>query len=421
MSGASAAATDRLTPQPWMTAPATRAVMDALTRDGAQARFVGGCVRDACLGRVVKDIDIATDAPPERVMQLLKAAQIQAVPTGIEHGTVTAVSDHRPHEITTLRRDVSTDGRRAVVAFTDDWREDAARRDFTFNAMSCDADGALYDYFGGRADLAVGRVRFVGDAETRLREDVLRLLRFFRFNAHYGRPPLDAEGLDACTRLASLLPTLSGERLAQETLRLLAAPNPVAIVALMAERGVLAAYLPEARRIAALKALVTIEGITLGADPVRRLAALIEGGAGAAQAVAERLRLSVAQRDRLVALAPPASLSPELPEKERRRGFNRMDDDLRADRVLVAWAIATASADGMLDRRATEAWQALFAEARAWQRRVLPIKGRDALALGAKPGPALGALLDDVEQWWEAGDFAADRDACLAELKKRLQ
>lgn len=414
-------ATDRLTPQPWMTAPATRSVIDALTRDGAEARFVGGCVRDACLGRAVKDIDIATDAPPERVMQLLKAAAIHAVPTGIDHGTVTAVSDHRPHEITTLRRDVSTDGRRATVAFTDDWRQDAARRDFTFNAMSCTLDGVLYDYFGGRADLAAGRVRFVGDAETRIREDVLRLLRFFRFNAHYGRPPIDEAGLDACTRLASLLPTLSGERLAQETLRLLAAPGPVAILSLMAERGILAAYLPEANRVAMLKALATIEGITLGADPVRRLAALIAGGAAAAGAVAERLRLSTAHRERLVALASPATLSPEMSGKERRRAFNRIDDALRVDLVLVAWAAATAAADGQLDRRATEDWRALFAEAQAWRRRELPVKGRDALALGASPGPALGAALDGLAAWWEAGDFTAGREECLAELKKRLQ
>jgi poly(A) polymerase len=412
---------DRLTPQDWMTAPATLAVLRALTEGGAAARFVGGCVRDACIGRAVKDIDIATDARPERVMELLKAAGIHAVPTGIEHGTVTAVSDHRPHEITTLRRDVTTDGRRAVVAFTDDWRADAARRDFTFNAMSCTADGTLFDYFDGRADLAVGRVRFVGDAETRIREDVLRLLRFFRFNAHYGRPPLDAEGLAACERLAPMLPGLSGERLAQETLRLLGAPNPVAIVTLMAERGILAAYLAEARRIAVLQALVTIEGITQGADPVRRLAALLDGGAAAALAVAERLRLSVAQRERLVTLAAPVNnLTPDLSLAERGRTFNRMDDALRADLVLVGWATASAAAEGRLSRRDTEGWRELLGQARAWQRRVLPVKGRDALALGAAPGPALGALLDALEAWWEAGDFAADREQCLAELRRRL-
>ncbi|MBL8706830.1 MAG: CCA tRNA nucleotidyltransferase [Rhodospirillales bacterium] len=416
------AATERLTPQPWMTAPATLAVLRALAGGGAAARFVGGCVRDACIGRAVKDIDIATDARPERVMELLKAAGIHAVPTGIEHGTVTAVSDHRPYEITTLRRDVSTDGRRAVVAFTDDWREDAARRDFTFNAMSCTADGQLFDYFDGRADLAAGRVRFVGDAETRIREDVLRLLRFFRFNAHYGRPPLDPDGLAACVRLAPMLPGLSGERLAQETLRLLGAPNPVAIVALMAERGIVAAYLAEARRIAVLQALVTIEGITLGADPVRRLAALLEGGTTAALAAAERLRLSIAQRERLVALAAPvAALTPDLAPADRRRAFNRLDDALRADLVLLGWAMASAGAGGRLSRQDTEGWQELLEQARAWQRRTMPVKGRDALALGAAPGPALGALLDELEAWWEAGDFAADRDRCLAELKRRLQ
>jgi len=413
---------DRLTPQDWMTAPATLAVLRALTAGGAAARFVGGCVRDACIGRAVKDIDIATDARPDRVMELLRAAGIHAVPTGIEHGTVTAVSDHRPHEITTLRQDVATDGRRAVVAFTDDWRTDAGRRDFTFNAMSCTADGQLFDYFGGRADLAVGRVRFVGDAETRIREDVLRLLRFFRFNAHYGRPPLDEAGLDACARLASLLPSLSGERLAQETLRLLAAPNPVAIVTLMAEHGVLAAYLPEARRIAVLQALVTIEGITLGADPVRRLAVLLDGGADAARAVAGRLRLSTAQRDRIVAVASVAyALTPDLSQKERRRAFNALDDERRTDLVLGGWAAATARADGRLSRQESEAWRELLGEARAWQHLDLPVKGRDALALGLAPGPRIGEAMDALAAWWEAGDFAADREACLAELKKRLQ
>lgn len=413
---------DRLTPQDWMTAPATLRVLRALAAGGAAARFVGGCVRDACIGRAVKDIDIATDARPERVMELLRAADIHAVPTGIEHGTVTAVSDHRPHEITTLRQDVSTDGRRAVVAFTDDWRADAARRDFTFNAMSCTADGQLFDYFDGRADLAVGRVRFVGDAETRIREDVLRLLRFFRFNAHYGRPPLDPDGLAACERLAPMLPGLSGERLAQETLRLLAAPNPVAIVALMAERGILAAYLAEARRIAVLQALVTIEGITLGADPVRRLAVLLDGGVDAARAVAGRLRLSTAQRDRIVAVASVKhALTPDMPQQERRRAFNALDDERRTDLVLGGWASATARADGRLTRQESEAWQELLGQARAWQHLELPVKGRDALTLGLAPGPRVGEVMDAMALWWEAGDFAADRDQCLAELKRRLQ
>ncbi|MCC7048192.1 MAG: CCA tRNA nucleotidyltransferase [Alphaproteobacteria bacterium] len=405
-----------------MTTPATRAVLDAIAAGGAEVRFVGGCVRDACIGRPVKDIDIATPEPPALVMERLKAAGIHAVPTGIAHGTVTAVSEHRPYEITTLRRDVETDGRRAVVAFTDDWRQDAARRDFTFNAMSCAPDGRLYDYFGGRADLAAGRVRFVGDAETRIREDVLRLLRFFRFHAHYGKPPPDADALAACTRLASLLPGLSGERLAQETLRLLAAAEPASVLVLMDERGILKAYLAEATRIDMLRALVTIEGISEGTDAIRRLAAMIEGGRPAALAVAERLRLSVAQRDRLAALAAPsAGLSPELSAKARRAAFNRIADGLRSELVLLAWAAATAAKQGQLTRREAEDWRALFDEASAWCRRDLPVKGRDVLALGVPAGPRVGELIDALTAWWEAGDFAAGRAACLAELRRRVE
>lgn len=411
----------RLEPQPWMTAPETRAVVDALAAGGAEVRFVGGCVRDASLGRPVKDIDIATPEPPETVMGRLMQAKIHAVPTGIAHGTVTAVSGRRPYEITTLRRDVETDGRRAVVAFTGDWRADAARRDFTFNAMSCAPDGTLYDYFGGRADLAAGRVRFVGDAETRIREDVLRLLRFFRFYAHYGRPPPDPAGLDACKRLAHLLPTLSGERLAQETLRLLEAPEPASVLAQMRETGVLQAYLPEARRIEVLRALVTIEGISEGADAIRRLAALIAGAAAAALAVAERLRLSVVQRDRLALLAaPPVALSLDLSAKARRIALNRLDDAPRRDAVLLAWAQATAVANGALTRREAEDWRAMLEEAKAWKRRELPVKGRDLLALGVPSGPRVGEIIDQLTAWWEEGGLAADRAACLAELKRRL-
>jgi len=200
---------DRLAPQPWMTAPETRAVVAALTADGTEVRFVGGCVRDALLGRPVKDVDIATPDRPQRVMELLARAGIRAIPTGIEHGTVTAVVGRTPFEITTLRRDVETYGRRAKVAFTDDWTADAARRDFTINALSCTPDGRLYDPFGGLADLRAGRVRFVGDPEARIREDVLRLLRFFRFYAHYGAAPPDPAALAACRALAPLLPGLA--------------------------------------------------------------------------------------------------------------------------------------------------------------------------------------------------------------------
>jgi len=403
-----------------MTAPATAAVLRALAAGGAEVRFVGGCVRDACLGRPVKDIDLGTQETPDVVLQRLKDAEIHAVPTGIGHGTVTAVVEHRPFEITTLRRDVSTDGRRAVVAFTKDWREDAARRDFTFNAMSCAPDGTLHDYFGGRADLDAGRVRFVGDAETRIREDVLRLLRFFRFNAHYGRGAPDAAGLAACRKLAPLLPTLSGERLQQETLRLLEAADPLPVLDLMREAGVLAAYLAEAKRLDRLRALMGIEASAkVPADPVRRLAALLEGGEAAALAVGGRLRLSNEARDRLALMAdPPVPLTPALMGADRRRAFNWLDETARRDSLLLAWA--EAASKGPLPQSAAGSWTAFFADADAWKRRELPVRGRDALALGVKPGPRVGELIDAVQAWWEAGDFKATREECLAELKRRL-
>ena len=390
---------------------ATRAVLSALGAGGAEPRFVGGCVRDAAIGRKVKDIDLGTPEPPATVMRRLKDAGIHAVATGIEHGTITAVVEHRPFEITTLRRDVSTDGRRAVVAFTRDWREDAARRDFTFNAMSCAPDGTLFDYFGGLDDLKRGRVRFVGDAEARIREDVLRLLRFFRFNAHYGRGAPDADGLAACRKLAPLLPTLSGERLRQETLRLLEARDPMPVLALMQEAGVIAAYLAEAERLDRLKALVAVEP---RADAIRRLAALIDGSRAAALAVGERLRLSNDARDRLALLAePPVKLEPALTGMERRRAFNRLDDAARGDLVLLAWA-------GAAPKGAAAAWKKLLKEASAWKKRELPVKGRDALKLGVKPGPRVGELIAALEAWWEEGGLKASRAACLRELKRRI-
>ena len=252
------AAIRRIEPTSWMIADATRAVMKALAADGGEARFVGGCVRDSILDRPVGDIDIATHEPPQRVIELLTAAGIKALPTGIAHGTVTAVVDTEHFEITTLRLDLKTDGRRAEVAFTSDWSEDAARRDLTINALSMTEDGDIHDPFGGLDDLAARRVRFVGDAETRITEDVLRLLRFFRFFGSYGRPPADADALAAAAKLAHLLPTLSGERVWSELRRLLCGPDPAALFQLMADHGVLDPLLPGTPWIARLAALIEV-------------------------------------------------------------------------------------------------------------------------------------------------------------------
>ena len=407
--------TGRLAPQPWMTAAETRAVLDALTAEGGEVRFVGGCVRDAVLGRPVGDVDIATHDPPERVIALLERAGLKAVPTGIAHGTVTAVVGGKHFEITTLRRDVETFGRRARVEFTDDWAADAARRDLTMNALFCGPDGALYDPFGGLADLRAGRVRFVGDAAARIREDVLRLLRFFRFHAHYGRPPPDPEALAAAKALAPLLPTLSGERVCGETFKLLRAPDPASVFELMAGEGVLAHFLPEAANLARLGALVAIEAAVAGPDALRRLAALLDGTHASAAAVATRLRLSNRERNRLVGLAAAPLLSPGLDPAARRRLRYRLGAERFHDLALLAWAEKRGQSP--FPAADADAWRGLLAAA-DWTPPDFPVKGKDAVRLGVPIGPAVGRLVAAVEAWWVAEDFRPDRKACLQKLRE---
>jgi poly(A) polymerase len=402
-----------LPPQPWMTAPATQVVVAALTQDGGQARFVGGCVRDALLGRPVKDIDLATPDPPEAVMRRLEAAGIKVIPTGVAHGTVTAVIEGQHFEITTLRHDVETFGRHARVAFTDDWDADAARRDFTINALSADPDGTLHDPFGGLADLAAGRVRFVGDAETRIREDVLRLLRFFRFHAWYGKGEPDAPSLDACRRLAPLLPALSGERIAGEIKRLLLAPDPASIVELMREAGALAPILPQLVDVTRLRLLVLIEDDLGDRDAVRRLAALLPPSVEAARAVVERMRLSNAERHRLILLAePPLAVRDLRDARARRRALHRLGAARFRDFVLLDWAAEPGEAPHH---------RALLADAASWTPVTFPVKGRDALRLGVPKGPAVSRVLAAVERWWEDGDYRATREECLDKLKELVR
>lgn len=404
---------DRLAAQPWMQEAATRDVLAALTAEGDPARFVGGCVRDALLGRPVADIDIATPAPPDRVLALLARAGIRALPTGIAHGTVTALADRRHFEITTLRHDVSTDGRRAVVAFTADWAADAARRDFTINALFCDAEGRVYDHVGGLADLEARRVRFVGDARTRIREDVLRLLRFFRFYAQLGAPPPDAAALAAAGELAPLLPLLSGERVRAELLRLLASPDPAAVLRLMQAHGVLAHLLPPGLDLDRLAGLVAVEErlrprLASAVDPLRRLAALLHDGAAAA-ALGDRLRLSNQERARLAAMVEAPPLDPALDLRARRRLAYRLGTAPFIDAVLLAWAAAGGEAAG---------WLELLELAATWRPPILPVSGRDVAARGVARGPRVGLLLRALEGWWIDGDFAADRPACLARLRE---
>jgi len=389
----------RLDPQDWITAPETQAVMAALTAKGATVRFVGGCVRDAVAERAVVDIDIATPDAPEAVMVLLKAAHIKAVPTGIAHGTITAVTGGKGFEITTLRRDVETDGRRAVVAYTDDWIEDSARRDLTFNALYCDTDGTLYDPQSGLDDLRAGRVRFVGDPIQRLAEDVLRILRFFRFQAQLDITEMDRAGLAACRAAAVGLETLSGERIAQEMRKLLAAQAPAPTLRTMHETGILAHILPTTP--SALDRLADLcareAGLDL-VDPMRRLAALLPD-AEAATALAERWRLSNKDRARLpAALTPPDAFAADMSDRDQRWLLYRHGADL-----LIDWRLLAGADEVSL--------------AQTWPIPRLPIKGSDILALGIEAGPNVGETLDAVEAWWIDGDFTGDADACLEQAR----
>ncbi len=399
-------------------APETQAVLAALSADGAEPRFVGGCVRDAVAGRPVKDVDLATPDPPERVTALLERAGIKAVPTGLEHGTVTAVSGGRPFEVTTLRVDVETYGRRARVAYTDDWQADAARRDLTINALSCAPDGTLYDPFGGLGDLRNGRVRFVGNPRQRIREDYLRLLRFFRFHAHYGQGGPDPEGLAAATELAAEATDLSGERVRDELLKLLAADDPLPVLELMHAHGVLRSFLPETAGMAALAGLLTVEPDDDAPDSLRRLAAVLEPDLNAAEAVAKRLRLSRAERERLGQLLasggpPDVAVRVGMPATRLRVALYRLGAEAARDGLLLDWARRPEDARSKL----REDLQSGLAVMAAWRPMRFPLQGRDAVALGIQPGPGVGALLAEIEAWWIAEDFQPDRQACLARLK----
>jgi len=416
--------------QPWMTAPATQEVLAALTAKGAVVRFVGGCVRDALLQRDIRDIDLATNEPPEGVLALLKQAGIQTVSTGIAHGTVTAIVHHQPFEITTLRQDIEPDGRHAKVAYIDDWQADAARRDFTMNAVFCDPDGTLYDPFDGVADLFAGRVCFVGDPKTRIEEDVLRLLRFFRFYAEYGSSPPDEDAITACRELAQLLPRLSGERVRAELLRLLGSSACAETVRLMHGEGVLVHILPEATDAAfdALAALVALEASdaisvatapvatapvavdAAAAQPIRRLAILLPGGSEMVGEIAARLKLSNAEKRRLMMLVTsPIGVGGFEDARGVRRALYGFGPGRVTDSVLLYWArLGSAPSEA-----AIAPCRIALLEAAAWQEKKFPIGGKDLLALGFAAGPEIGDVLERVEGWWLEGDFTASRAECL--------
>lgn len=374
--------------------PGLAAVLACLPR----ARLVGGCVRDTLAGCPVADVDLATPDPPNDILAALSQAGLKAIPTGLAHGTITAISAGQAFEITTLRRDEETDGRHARVAWTDDFAVDAARRDFTINAMSMDRTGAVFDFHGGQADLAAGRVRFVGAAAARIAEDHLRILRFFRFYARYAAVPPDGATAMALSAGTALLAQLSAERVWGELRRILAAPDPGATLALMDRLGVLAAILPEAADLATLARMVDA-GVP--ADPVLRLSGLLTGSA---ETVAARLRMSTAEARQLTLL-----LSPDVPA-------------LDANDATLRRLLADTESQILIGRlwRAQPGAAALRARLAGMMRPVFPLQGRDALAAGLPPGPGVGAALAEIRVWWRQGGCVATKQACEHRLRDIL-
>jgi poly(A) polymerase len=388
-----------------MTAPETAAVMAALV----EARFVGGAVRNALLRTPVSDIDIAVPMPPAEAVTRLSAAGIRTVPTGIEHGTVTAVIGRHAFEVTSLRRDVETDGRHATIAFTDDWAEDAMRRDFTINALYAGPDGAVFDYATGVEDLIAGRVRFMGDPATRIAEDHLRILRLFRFQAWYGRGEIDEAALRAGAAAKDRLASLSAERIAKEMLRLLEAPRPAPVLRVMAATGILPLVLPGELDMARLERLCEQDGENhIAPDAILRLAALLKEGEGAG--IAGRWKLSNAGRDRLEAvLAPGARIASHLKAPDVRRLLYRLGPDAFRDRVRLAWAAAPKSQPAL-------AWRLLLAMADSWERPRFALSGRDVMAAGVPEGAGVGRVLAQLEAEWIDSDFTLEEAA----LRERL-
>ena len=383
----------------WRSDPALIAVVAALSNGDMRPRIVGGAVRDSLLGRAVHDIDLATPLRPEQVMQRLKAAGLKAVPTGIDHGTVTAIADGRTFEVTTLRRDVSTDGRRATVAFSDDWREDAARRDFTINALYADPQtGEIADYFGGLADLEAQRLRFIGDATQRIAEDHLRILRYFRFLARFGRSEVNGEAYAACQAAASSLKGLSRERIADELLKLLGLDDPRFAVRAMLGGGIFASVLPEITDMALLDRLIEREQThAVAPAALRRLLALLPASVETATDIGARLKLSRKQREAMRDRILCRGIS--IP---RRAAYAHGWDAARDAALLYA---DDAGCEAALD--------ALM----QWTPPRFPLKGADLIARGLQPGPELGRKLHAIEARWVAEDFpVADRlDALVAE------
>jgi len=394
----------------WLKRKETSAVFGALRGDSIETRAVGGAVRNALLGLPVTEIDLATTAEPERVMALAERAGLKAVPTGIDHGTVTVIANGMPFEVTTLRRDVETFGRHAKIAYTTSWEEDARRRDFTLNALYADRDGKVFDPLGGYDDLAAGRVRFIGDAEARIKEDFLRILRFFRFHAYYGKGEMDEAGLKAGVKLRAGLDQLSAERIAGELRRILVAPHAARAVDALCDYGLLTFVLGGVPRLGRFVRLIAIEAANaLVPDAALRLAALAVFVEEDVARLALRLRLSNAEQA-VLALGVRQGATAGLPdEAAAKSALYRLGQNYRSA-LLLAWADACASPDDA-------EWRKALSLPERWQTPSFPIGGDDVIALGQLKGPQIGELMKVLEQDWIAAGFALGRDELLAKAR----
>lgn len=409
----------------WLGERHLQRLLAALADGGEEARVAGGAVRNALIGQPVADVDIATTTVPDETIRRAEAAGFKAVPTGIEHGTITIVAGGKPFEVTTLRADIETDGRRAKVSFGRDWKADAERRDFTINALYAEADGTIVDLVGGVADIEARRLRFIGDPEARIREDYLRILRFFRFFAWYGDGRPDAEGLKACARLKEGLGQLSVERVWSELKKLLSAPDPSRALLWMRQAGVLTSVLPESEKwgIDAIHALTRAEkDLGWTPDPLLRLEAIVPPDAARMKTLAERLRFSVSDAGRLRQWALTAPVEPKTTEAELAKRLYRGDRQGIVDRLRLSLASARSRAvennDALLEAGGLSR---LLVFAEKWKKPDFPLKGADLTRLGASPGPKLGATLKNLENEWIESGFALDRDALLKRAAEALE
>ena len=402
----------------WLQDPDLQRALAALAVDGCEARVVGGAVRNHLMGRAITDVDIATTALPETVIERGRAAGFKAVPTGIAHGTVTLVANGRPFEVTTLRSDHETDGRHAKVVFGRDWEADARRRDFTINALYCDADGEILDLVGGTRDIETRTLRFIGDAAERIEEDFLRILRFYRFFAWYGEGRPDADGIRATARLKGGLSRLSVERVWSELRKLLAAPDPSRALLWMRQAGVLSAVLPESERwgIDGIHDLVREEGRRgWPADPMIRLMAIVPPDAARMGELSARLKLSNADRDRLTAWALSEPVSETTSDAALRAALYFGDPQAVADRLRLALSATAGEAPEAASSKLR--LTALLASAERFERPKLPVSGSDLAAAGLSAGPQMGAELRRLERIWVDSGFVLDRDALLSRVR----